>query len=46
MYQQIKDLTDVKVVLLAELVMTTGSGSEKVLDSVTLSGGIAPKDGG
>jgi len=45
-WDAIKDLDRVNVVLLAELVMTTGSGSEKVLDSVQLAGAVDPKDNG
>jgi hypothetical protein len=45
-WDAIKDLDKVAVQLLAELVMTTGSGSEKILDSVTLAGDIDPGLGG
>ena len=43
-WDAIKDLKEVDVVLLAQLVTTTGSG-EKVLDSVTLTGTIDPQGG-
>jgi len=45
-WDAIKDYNGVAVQLNAELVMVTGSGSEKILDSVTLAGHIDPKDGG
>jgi hypothetical protein len=45
-WNAIKDLIDVPVDAVAELVMSTGAGSEKILDSVTLSGIIDPKGSG
>lgn len=43
-WDAIKGLTSVPIDVVAELVMLTGSGSEKILDSVTLAGFIIDID--
>ena len=44
-WDRIRSLDDVRVQLLVQLVLSTASGTEKVLDSVKLDGAIYPNDG-